>query len=1209
MEKLDEARARVVLEDLFCREGAPFGQFDQRSAKYSQGIIAGTHEFVVFPHAKGGARRHRAVAHRVVLYPGLGDVAGTLWEQMARTLLRLRLRATTSLPRIVAAAYSESHKVAFVNSEIATKHLGMSDVVERVASTTPAGRQSLVRALVDLIHSLSILHGQGILHRGIRPESIEYLPSDDGGFTLRLSRFEMSTFVSSMFEDIEDNARAANRLRAVALLERDPQAFLCASPEQLADGDALETDRSDMFSLGVLAWWWLSAPAARSTVLSVFAKGGHDEATRRAVHDEMKRALVEVRAMSAGAERDEAWIPAKLAELIGRMLVWEPHDRISSHELATELSLHLDALLAPWDEELDQTFFLGTMPEKAKSTLYAWGKLKYEPETEAGTMELVELVERDLRRGHIAYAPEGFGPWADAVDPKFKETNYVLVGAEFAWFCNPYFDRRLSPVQRVDELLLIRFVLDLGRYRREIERLSSGSYVRVVPPVSVVPIEVRACDPEMFRAQGKSWAPYLKSVRRKEEAPIVEGFGDSLRLLLEWQNAELVVRTFPFMRLDNLSSRYIRLQVDTERRQEQLFRRKSPLPAFLVSQQPIGMRPLFEGLSEGRTAALAIYPADDPEEPLGNANLARDRVSSENAPPAPVSSDEDIITIEAPDDFYVPSRGWIRPADDFGSDVQAGRQARALEELLDAPELRDQLHSPLVLADMTPRWTGAGAHLDGGADAVVRRMLGTEPLFAVQGPPGTGKTTVVASAVAAFLQKRTTARVLVSAQSNYALDNLAERVLAGFPREERPIAYRVTPARGPDERVSKPMQEYALDKVAERLVKQIQDACIRRLADPDFRRWHELDQEVLGEVANHIVEIRDRVRRAANLVFATCLTATAENVETLDEFSLFDWVIVEEAAKCWLTEMAVPLLRGRRWTLVGDHKQLPAFRRDDLDRLLDKCATSSEPRLRMFADGERRRLFEKAYDFFEHLFDAPPGEQGPTAALTLQFRMPKLIGDVVGHTFYPSHERADTSFLRTADSKKHVPPPWQAPEWLRARHPLVWIDTSEADCEDLPYWSNPGEAEIVAKIVAQVRPRPRAPQVDVHTDRPHSLVVLTPYLRQHDLLRRRLAAHDAAWSVETIDAFQGREAELVIVSLVRSTRRGSTPQGSIGYLIKEQRVNVLLSRARKTLVVVGNFELFQTIGVTFWERLCAQMTAHGVVVRARDLGLTAGRPT
>jgi superfamily I DNA and/or RNA helicase len=93
--------------------------------------------------------------------------------------------------------------------------------------------------------------------------------------------------------------------------------------------------------------------------------------------------------------------------------------------------------------------------------------------------------------------------------------------------------------------------------------------------------------------------------------------------------------------------------------------------------------------------------------------------------------------------------------------------------------------------------------------------------------------------------------------------------------------------------------------------------------------------------------------------------------------------------------------------------------------------------------------------------------------------------------------------------------------------------------------------------------------------------VLTPYLRQADLLRGEVSC-----SVSTVHAFQGREADIVILSLVRDTRRGPRPIDNLGHLVERELVNVALSRARRLLVVVGHFEHFRASGVDHWHKVC-----------------------
>ena len=102
---------------------------------------------------------------------------------------------------------------------------------------------------------------------------------------------------------------------------------------------------------------------------------------------------------------------------------------------------------------------------------------------------------------------------------------------------------------------------------------------------------------------------------------------------------------------------------------------------------------------------------------------------------------------------------------------------------------------------------------------------------------------------------------------------------------------------------------------------------------------------------------------------------------------------------------------------------------------------------------------------------------------------------------------------------------------------------------------NPGEAELAVSEALRLLDRGVAAQ---------DVAVIAPYDAQVQLLRQRLAGHPDL-EVDTVDGFQGREKEAVIVSLTRSNEAGE-----LGFLTDIRRMNVALTRARKKLVVVGD---------------------------------------
>jgi superfamily I DNA and/or RNA helicase len=125
--------------------------------------------------------------------------------------------------------------------------------------------------------------------------------------------------------------------------------------------------------------------------------------------------------------------------------------------------------------------------------------------------------------------------------------------------------------------------------------------------------------------------------------------------------------------------------------------------------------------------------------------------------------------------------------------------------------------------------------------------------------------------------------------------------------------------------------------------------------------------------------------------------------------------------------------------------------------------------------------------------------------------------------------------------------------------PLEFIDTAGAHCdEELEPGGesrrNPGEAELVCRKVRALLDAGVAAE---------GIAVIAPYAAQVRLLRERLAV--PGLEIDSVDGFQGREKEAVIISLVRSN-----PEGEIGFLSDVRRMNVAMTRARRKLLIVGN---------------------------------------
>ncbi len=124
------------------------------------------------------------------------------------------------------------------------------------------------------------------------------------------------------------------------------------------------------------------------------------------------------------------------------------------------------------------------------------------------------------------------------------------------------------------------------------------------------------------------------------------------------------------------------------------------------------------------------------------------------------------------------------------------------------------------------------------------------------------------------------------------------------------------------------------DEVTESHCRQLVKSVDRLLADERDPVRAELLGRWRAALPSSKLELSERLLEGAAIVFATCAASTADRLHDAGIVPGFDWVVIEEAAKAWPTELAIPLVRGMRWTLIGDHFQLPAHQRDEIQRFL-----------------------------------------------------------------------------------------------------------------------------------------------------------------------------------------------------------------------------------------------------------------------------------
>ncbi len=301
-----------------------------------------------------------------------------------------------------------------------------------------------------------------------------------------------------------------------------------------------------------------------------------------------------------------------------------------------------------------------------------------------------------------------------------------------------------------------------------------------------------------------------------------------------------------------------------------------------------------------------------------------------------------------------------------------------------------------------------------------------------------------------------------------------------------------------------------------------------------------------------------------NIVFTTIDTLALQDVAG---GHLYDYVILDEANRAGVLDSLLALARGTRMILVGDEMQLQPVMSEAEAQLMTRASEQDDLRSVL------------GQSLFDRLLKAR-FQPGAIVLLDEQHRMEASIARLISQVFYNGRVR----------NGPQTPPGISVPPLLAAS--TVWVDTSDIESNtEVRTGSgslrNAAEAEVVWRVVRHLN--------GCVSDEV-SVGVITGYAEQKHLLRKLLAENsDAALGrsveVDTVDAFEGRERDVVIVSMVRSNRRGD-----VGFLRLQQRLNVALSRARRLLVVVGDRS---TLRGGYLDTLAAAFQQHGEVIPAR----------
>jgi regulator of nonsense transcripts 1 len=426
----------------------------------------------------------------------------------------------------------------------------------------------------------------------------------------------------------------------------------------------------------------------------------------------------------------------------------------------------------------------------------------------------------------------------------------------------------------------------------------------------------------------------------------------------------------------------------------------------------------------------------------------------------------------------------------------------------------------------------------------------TRPLSLIQGPPGTGKTVTSALIVWHLINTCKHPLVLVIAPSNVAADHLTEKI--------HQTGLRVL-------RVAARCREHTLDAGPVdflTLHQQIKHYTIR----PQLQKLLQLKQET-GYLSDKdqaaLITLKKRAEKdllcAAQVVVATCSGSGDNRLVGMR----FPAVLLDEAAQACEPESLIPLMKGaRQVVLVGDHRQLGPV-------ILDKKAAKA---------CYGRSLFERLIQ---------TGMK--PIRLQVQYRMHPCLSEWPSNAFYEGTLQNGISAMERTRSALDFP-------WFNTSLPMMFINCtgSEELSSSGTSFLNRMEASYVEKIVTRFLKASVLPsQIGVITPYDGQRVYVQQTMQMSGILRKELYS---CIEIASVDAFQGREKDYVVLTCVRSNDH----QG-IGFLSDPRRLNVALTRAKYGLVILGNARVLGKNEL--WNRLLLHFKAHELLVEGPLTGL------
>ena len=381
----------------------------------------------------------------------------------------------------------------------------------------------------------------------------------------------------------------------------------------------------------------------------------------------------------------------------------------------------------------------------------------------------------------------------------------------------------------------------------------------------------------------------------------------------------------------------------------------------------------------------------------------------------------------------------------------------------------------------------------------------------IQGPPGSGKTflsTFIAYNIFKF-RKSKEDKILLCSPSNSAADNLASNLI----KLNRVLRNKM-----------KIIRIYSKSREFVKIEKEIENVSFHKLLDK------KIDEENIVLASKGVIEENiEKIVNDVDIVISTCSTSWDDRIKSYD----FPFVIIDEVTQCCEIESLISITHGcKHLTLIGDQKQLGPV-------ILHPKANST---------GLKVSLFERMIKLYPDLLNM----------LTIQYRMHSEI------VKFPSKEFYEDKIINGICLNDRINEEFnQNFKWPNPNVPLIFIHTDKEE-EILKSGNskqNEEEANLVALFIEKIY------NCGIHFK---DIGVITPYTAQKLLIQKKLKEKFKKTKIDnleisSVDGFQGREKNFIILSNVRSNKNNK-----IGFLKDFRRLNVSITRAKYGMIIIGN---------------------------------------